>query len=146
MKSSLTARDWMTTGWARTHLSGRCCWSMLWDISRIAQLMEPCGPLIKIGPVLPPSGDWVQHLFVSVYALQTWRASRICATQEKLMESSCSPIRLFVFLLKNAKDGREVCALHHIHVYNVKNSLAVYIWKQFMTNKNPPVVMCQLIC
>lgn len=62
------------------------------------------------------------------------------------MESSCSPIRLFVFLLKNAKDGREVCALHHIHVYNVKNSLAVYIWKQFMTNKNPPVVMCQLIC
>lgn len=121
MKSSETAKDWMATGWARTHMSGCCCWSMWWDIYRIAQLMKPCGPVIKTGPVLPPSGDWVQQLFLSVYALQTWRASRICATQEKLMESSCSRIQLFVFLLKDAEDGREVvCTLHHIHVYNVE--------------------------
>lgn len=77
---------------------------------------EACGPVIKTEPVLPPSGGWVQHLFLSVCALQTWRESRICARQEKLMESACSQIRLFVFLLKDAKDGREVCALHHIHV------------------------------
>lgn len=26
-------------------------------IEDCTELMEPCGPLIKIGPVLPPSGD-----------------------------------------------------------------------------------------
>lgn len=119
MKSCLTAREWKTRGWARNNLSGYCCWSTLWDISRTAQLMERCGPLIKIGPVLPPSGDWVQRLFVLVYALQTWRASRICATPDKLMESSFLRIRLYVFCCRMQK-MREVCALHHYNVYKVK--------------------------
>lgn len=82
-KSTLPAKDWMATSWARTHLFGCRCWSMLWNRSRIAQPMKPCGPVIKNGPVLPPSGDWEQHLLpFSVCTTDMKGIQNLCHTEE----------------------------------------------------------------
>lgn len=146
MTSSLTARDWMATSSARTHLSDCCCRSMLWGISRIAQLMEPCRDWACAAPFW-----WLSttSLCFSVCTTDMKGIQNLCHTREThgIFLVTNTVVSLFAEGCKRWKGS--LCITPYTCVQCKKkqqtNSLAVYIWKQFMTNGTSPVVMCQLI-